>query len=216
MRDKRTRTQQTGSASRGSLRSLKHLLALAFLPMLVACGSARPAPAGGRVLLGRLVIDGAPAGDWVSGGAFTGAELVVDDHVKIVDDRAAIEATSTTAVDPAFTTIGARGGPLRFGAGNGAEYVLGLRVTRSIAALGTTSVFPVLVAVPPRASDCDYIGTIHLEHEGETSRATVVDDYTSDAAVLARGVSGCTPARNLAYAFQVDKGAVVPVSGEHR
>ena len=91
-------------------------------------------------------------------------------------------------------------------------YLLGLRVARALVVVGTTSVFPILVRIPDRAGPCDYVGTIHLRRDGETTRATVVDDYDSDAAALARRVGHCTPTRNLAQNVDIVDGKAVVAS----
>jgi hypothetical protein len=148
----------------------------------------------------------------VSGGSYSGAELVIDDHVTIEDDRPRLQSTSSDAPEPPFTSVGARGGPIHFGGGDDAMFILGLRVSRALVVLGTTSVFPILVRIPARTGPCDYIGTIHLRHEGDTSTATVVDDFDTDAPVLARSVGRCVPTRNLAQALKVENGVVVPVA----
>lgn len=195
---------------------------LPFLPLsaallsgacLSACAQPRSSfdSSGGRIILGRLVVDGAPAGDWIGGGTYSGAELVVDDHISVRDDRATLESTSRGAPGTPFTSIGAKGGPIHFGAGDGPVYLLGLRVRRAIVVLENVSVFPILARVPDRVGACDYIGTIHLRHEGETTHATVVDDYEADAPVLARAVGRCTPTKDLAQALDIVHGEAIPV-----
>ncbi|HTB77524.1 MAG TPA: hypothetical protein VK762_29975 [Polyangiaceae bacterium] len=189
------------------------LLAAAFLP---ACGLSRsatgvPDRGGGRVILGRLVVDGAPASDWVGGGSYSGAELVVDDHITVHDDHVTLESTSAGAPGLPFTGIGAQGGPIHFGAGDGPVYLLGLRVSRALVVLGTSSVFPILARVPGRRGPCDYVGTIHLRREGDTTRAIVVDDFDGDAQALAATVGRCRPTKNLAQTLDVVNGEVVPV-----
>jgi hypothetical protein len=179
-----------------------------------ACASSQNAPArpfrtGGRIILGRLVIDGAPANDWVSGGAYSGAELVVDDHLTLRDGRPVLEASSTEAPGLPFTSVGAQGGPIRFGAAEGPLYLLGLRVSRALVVIGTTTVFPILARIPEGMGSCDYIGTIHLRREGDTTHATVVDDYASDARALALG--RCAPRKNLAEPVDIVNGEAVPV-----
>jgi hypothetical protein len=166
---------------------------------------------GGRIIIGRLVVDGAPASDWVGGGAYSGAELVVDDHITVHDDKVTLQSTSLGAPGIPFTSIGARGGPIHFGAGDGPVYLLGLRVSRALIVLDTSSVFPILARVPDRKGPCDYVGTIHLRHEGDTTRATVVDDYDADAPALARAVGRCSPSKNLAQTLDIVKGEAVPV-----
>jgi hypothetical protein len=168
-----------------------------------------PGQGTGRILIGRLVVDGAPASEWVDGGAYAGADLVVDDQVVVRDGRAILESTSSDAPRQPFTSVGARGGPIHFGVWDGPAYVLGLRVSRTLVALATTSVFPILVRVPDRVGSCDYIGTIHLHRDGSTTRATVVDDYDEDAAVLARGIGRCVPTKNLAQILDIVDGTAV-------
>jgi hypothetical protein len=190
------------------------LLAIACLPACSPSHGAMGVPSdrsGGRIIIGRLVVDGAPASDWVGGGAYSGAELVVDDHITVRDDRVALESTSMGAPGTPFTSIGAKGGPIHFGAGDGPVYLLGLRVSRALIVLGTSSVFPILARVPDRRGPCDYVGTIHLRHEGDTTRATVVDDYETDAQALARAVGRCSPSKNLAQALDIVNGEAVPV-----
>jgi hypothetical protein len=187
------------------------LLVAAFLP---ACALSRGATGfrdrgEGRVIIGRLVIDGAPASDWVGGGSYSGAELVVDDHITVHDDHVTLESTSTGAPGIPFTSVGAKGGPIHFGVGDGPVYLLGLRVSRALVVLGTSSVFPILTRVPDRRGPCDYVGTIHLRHEGDTTRATVVDDFDGDAPALARMVGHCSPSKNLAQTLDVVNGEVV-------
>jgi hypothetical protein len=148
----------------------------------------------------------------VSGGSYSGAELIIDDHVTIQDDRPELQSTWTDAPGPPFTSIGAGGGPIHFGGSDDAIFILGLRVSRALVVLGTSSVFPILVRIPARTGPCDYIGTIHLRHEGDTSKATVVDDFDADAPLLARSVGRCVPTRNLAQPLQVENGGVVPVA----
>jgi hypothetical protein len=190
--------------------------ALMVAVCLPACGLSRSAAGarsdrgGGRVIIGRLVVDGAPASDWVGGGSYSGAELVVDDHITVNDDRVTLESTSAGAPGTPFSSIGAKGGPIHFGAGDGPVYLLGLRVSRALIVLGTSSVFPILARVPGRRGPCDYVGTIHLRHEGDTTRATVVDDFDGDALALARTVGRCTPSKNLAQILDVVNGDVVP------
>jgi hypothetical protein len=163
----------------------------------------------GRVIIGRLVIDGAPASDWVSGGAYSGAELVVDDHVAVRDQRAVLASTSSNSPGVPFVSIGATGGPIHFGAGSGVVYLLGLRVSRALVIFGTSSVFPILARIPDQRGQCDYIGTIHLRREDDTTRATVVDDYERDAPALARAVGRCRPSKNIARTFDIVNGEVV-------
>lgn len=167
---------------------------------------------GHRILIGRLAVDGSPASDWVSGGSYSGAELVIDDHVTIRDERPELQSTWSDAPGPPFTSIGAGGGPIHFGGDDDAMFILGLRVSRALVVLGTSSVFPILVRIPARTGPCDYIGTIHLRHEGDTTKATVVDDFDTDAPVLARSVGRCVPTRNLAQPLRVENGGVVPVA----
>jgi hypothetical protein len=179
-----------------------------------ACASsqnvaARPSRTGSRVILGRLVVDGAPASDWVSGGTYSGAELVIDDHVTVRDGRPVLEVSSTEAPGLPFTTVGAQGGPIRFGAAEGPVYLLGLRVSRALVVVGTTTVFPILARIPEGIGSCDYIGTIHLRRDGDTTHATVVDEYASDARALARG--RCNPRKNLAEPVDIVNGEAVPV-----
>jgi hypothetical protein len=174
---------------------------------------ARPSPTGSRVILGRLVVDGAPASDWVSGGTYSGADLVIDDHLTVRDGRPVLEASSMEAPGVPFTSVGAQGGPIRFGAAEAPVYLLGLRVSRAVIVIGTSTVFPILARIPAETpggmGSCDYIGTIHLRREGDTSRAAVVDDYESDARALARG--RCTPRKNLAQTVDIVNGEAVPV-----
>ena len=88
------------------------LLAIACLPACSPSHGAMGVPSdrsGGRIIIGRLVVDGAPASDWVGGGAYSGAELVVDDHITVRDDRVALESTSMGAPGTPFTSIGAKG-----------------------------------------------------------------------------------------------------------
>ncbi len=134
----------------------------------------------------------------------------MDDHITVNDDRVALESTSAGAPGIPFSSIGAKGGPMHFGAGDGPVYLLGLRVSRALIVLGTSSVFPILARVPDRRGPCDYVGTIHLRHEGDTTRATVVDDFDSDALALARTVGRCIPSKNLAQILDVVNGEVVP------
>jgi hypothetical protein len=190
------------------------LLAVACVPAsaprsAVGASSER---SGGRIIIGRLVVDGAPASEWVGGGAYSGAELVVDDHITVHDGRAMLESTSIDAPGVPFTSIGAKGGPIHFGAGDGPVYLLGLRVSRALVVLGTSSVFPILARVPDRRGPCDYVGTIHLRHEGDTTRATVVDDYDADAPALARAVGRCSPSKNLAQTLDIVNGEAVLVA----
>jgi hypothetical protein len=183
-----------------------------------ACASSTHAPptsraqSGHRILIGRLAVDGSPASDWVSGGSYSGAELVIDDHVTIRDDRPELQSSWSDAARPPFTSIGAGGGPIHFGGSDDAMFILGLRVSRALVVLGTSSVFPILVRIPARTGPCDYIGTIHLHHEGDTTRATVADDFDTDAPVLARSVGRCAPTRNLAQPLRVENGVVLPVA----
>ena len=194
--------------------SVRCVTALLLAATVLGCASSRtlagtPAAHTGRVIVGRLIVDGAPASEWVSGGSYSGAELVVDDHISVRDDRAVLEATSAGAPGTPFTSIGAKGGPIHFGAGDGPVYLLGLRVARALVVVGTTSVFPILARIPERVGSCDYVGTIHLRREGDTTRATVADDYESDAAALARGVGHCTPTKNLAQIVDIVDGTTV-------
>jgi hypothetical protein len=189
------------------------LLAAACFPACATSHGAMGAASdrgGGRILIGRLVVDGAPASDWVGGGSYSGAELVVDDHITVHDDRVTLESTSKGAPGIPFTSIGARGGPIHFGAGDGPVYLLGLRVSRALVVLETSSVFPILARIPDRRGSCDYVGTIHLHHEGDTTHATVVDDYDADAPALARAVSRCSPSKNLAQTLDIVNGEAVP------